>query len=153
LIVTLKDQLQEDLKTAMKAHDVPARETLRYTLAAIKNAEIEKGRPLTDAENLTLLQKEVKSRKDSIEQFQGAGREDLVERESVQLDVLMKYLPAEMSDEELQALVSEVVRETGATGPSDMRKVMPVLMQRAAGKADGKRLSAAVQQALAGDGQ
>src|SRR5688572_28807338 len=111
----LRQQLQEDLKTAMKARDEVARDTLRYTLASIKNAEIDKGGPLSDSEELALLQRETKRRVDSIDQFRKAGRQDLVDREESQLAVLKRYLPVELSDDELQALVRSAIAEIGAS--------------------------------------
>lgn len=146
----LRQQLQNDLKVAMKARDEVARDTIRFTLAAIKYAEIEKGGPLTAAEELSLLQRETKRRVDSIEQFRDAGRLDLVEREEVQMAVLKKYLPVELTDEELQALVLSAISDTGATDLKQLGKVMPVALQRAAGRADGKRISTAVRAQLSG---
>jgi uncharacterized protein YqeY len=133
----------------MKAGDVTARETIRFTLAAIKNAEIEKRGSLAPDEEMDLLKTQNKRRLDSIEQYQKAGRADLVERETAQLEVLKRYLPAELSDEELQKLVASVIAEIGATGPRDMGKVMPVAIREAGDSVSGKRLSDAVKAALA----
>ncbi len=149
---TLRDQLQSDLKTAMKSQDVVSRETIRFTMAALKYAEIEKGRELTEEEALALLQRETKRRVDSIDQFRSAGRQDLVDREEEQLAVLRKYLPAELSDDELAVIVREAIDATGASSMQDMSKVMPVAIQNASGRADGKRISAAVREALASSG-
>jgi len=146
---TLRQQLEADLKEAMRAGDSTARDTIRYTLAALKNAEIEKGGPLNRSEEIALLQREAKRRTDSIEQFRAGNRQDLVERESAQLSVLQRSLPQPLSDEELAALVRQVIAETGASSPKDMGKVMPVAMERVAGRADGKRVSTAVREALA----
>lgn len=146
---TLRQRLEADLKEAMRAGDSTARDTIRYTLAALKNAEIEKGGPLNPSEEIALLQREAKRRTDSIEQFRAGNRQDLVERESAQLSVLQRYLPQPLSDEELAALVRQVIAETGASSPKDMGKVMPVAMERVAGRADGKRVSTAVREALA----
>jgi uncharacterized protein len=146
---SLRQRLEDDLKTAMKAGDLVARETIRFTLAAIKNAEIEKRGPLSPDDELALLQRETKRRADSIDQFRTGKREDLVAKEEAQLAVLQRYLPAAMSDDELTSLVSTVIAETGAAGPKDMGRVMPVLLQRVAGRADGRRVSAAVRDALA----
>lgn len=144
----LRQQMYDDLKTAMKARDEVARDTLRFTLASIKNAEIDKGGPLSGAEELSLLQRETKRRVDSIEQFRDAGRQDLVDREKVQLAVLKKYLPVELTDDQLKDLVRSAIAEVGATDVKELGKVMPLAIQRAAGRADGKRLSAAVREAL-----
>jgi uncharacterized protein YqeY len=144
----IKEQLQDDLKAAMKNRDETARDTIRFTLAAIKNAEIDKGGPLSEPEELSLLQRETKRRVDSIDQFRDAGRQDLVNREEAQLAVLRKYMPVELTEKELQDLVRTAIAETGASDVKELGKVMPVAIQRAAGRADGKRLSAAVRDAL-----
>ena len=148
--VSLRQRLEDDLKVAMKAGDQTARDTIRFTLAALKNAEIDKGGSLTADEANALLQREAKRRTDSIDQFRAGKREDLVERESAQLDVLRRYLPAAMDDDELGSLVAAVVAETGASGPKDMGRVIPVVLQRAGGRADGRRVSSAVRAALTG---
>jgi uncharacterized protein YqeY len=145
---TLRDRLESDLKAALRAGDTTARDTIRFTLAALKNAEIEKGGPLTPAEELALLQREAKRRMESIEQFRAGKRQDLVEREEAQLAVLRRYLPAPLSDEELAQLVAQAIAETGAQGVKDMGKVMPVVMERVAGRAEGRRVSAVVREAL-----
>ena len=118
-------------------------------MAAIKNAEIEKRSGLTDAEELDVLKTQSKRRVDSIEQYQNAGRSDLVERETAQLAVLKKYMPAEMSDDQLSDLVRSVIAKVGASGPKEMGKVMPVAIKAAGDSVSGKRLSDAVRQALA----
>ncbi len=145
---SLRQRLEDDLKVALKGGDQTARDTIRYTLAALKNAEIDKRGPLTDDEATALLQREAKRRADSIDQFRAAKRDDLVAREEAQLAVLRRYLPAALSDDELSSLVSQVIAEVGAAGTKDMARVMPVLMERAAGRADGRRLSAAIREAL-----
>jgi uncharacterized protein len=149
---SVRSQLEADLKVAMKAGDLTARETIRFTLAALKNAEIDKRGSLSQQEELAILKTQLKRRLDSIEQYQSAGRSDLVERESRQLDVLNRYMPAELSDADLQALVASVIAEVGATGPREMGKVMPVAIQRAGDHVSGKRLSDAVRAALARPG-
>jgi uncharacterized protein len=146
---SLQQRLQDDLKAAMKAGDTVARETIRFTLAALKNAEIDKRGALSYDEELALLQRETKRRAESIEQFRSGKRDDLVAKEEEQLAVLRRYLPAAMNDAELSALVATVIAETGAKGPKDMGRVMPVLLPRVAGRADGRRVSAAVRDALA----
>ena len=147
---SVRERLEADLRAAMKAGDQATRDTVRYVLAAIKNAEIDKRGPLAPADESAVLRRLGKQLTDAIEQYRAGGREDLATREEAQLAVVQRYLPAELSDEELTALVGEVVREVGASGPKEMGKVMPVLMERVAGRADGRRLSAAVRQALAG---
>ena len=148
---TMRERLQDDLKTAMRDRDENARDTIRFILAAIKNAEIEKGGGLSDTEATSVLQRQAKQRHEAIEQFRSGSREDLAAKEEGQLAVLKRYLPEEMTDQEVTSLTRLVIAEIGASGPKDMNKVMPVVMSRAAGRADGRRLSAAVKSALAGD--
>lgn len=145
---TLDSRLQDDLKSAMRSGDTTARDTIRFTMSSLKNARIDKGRPLTPQEETAVLQRDAKRRQESIDQFRAGGREDLVDKEEAQLAVLKTYLPAALSDEEIAALVSEVITETGATSPKDLGKLMPILIERAAGRADGKRLSDAARAAL-----
>ena len=134
----------------MRAGDQTAKDTIRYLLAAVKNAEIDKGGPLTDQEAVALLQKQAKQRQDSIDQFRSGGRDDLVAREEAQLAVLRRYLPAPLSDDEVDELARAVVAEVGASTPKELGKVMPVLVQRAGGRADGRRLNEAARRALNG---
>lgn len=145
---SLRAQLNADLKDAMRAGDTVSRDVIRFILAAVKNAEIEKGGALTADEERALLRRQEKQRNESIEQFRAGKRDDLVQRESEQLAVLQRYLPPPMGDAELEQLADEVVAEVGATGPRDMSKVMPVLIERAGDRADGRRLSAAARAAL-----
>ena len=141
--------MEADLKTAMKARDTETRDVLRYAISAFKYAEIESRTELTDEEELAVVRKQVKQRQDSIEQFTAGGREDLVEKEEVQLRILEKYLPQQMSDEELSTMVANAISETGAEGPKDMGKVMGALKQQAGDRVDSRRLSSAVKDALA----
>ena len=147
---TLRGRLETDLKAAMRAGDQTARDVIRFLLAAIKNAEIDKGGPLAPGDEAAVLRRQAKQRHESIEQFKAGKREDLAAREEAQLEVLGRYMPAELSDDELRALATEVVREVGATGPKDMGKVMPDLIGRAGDRADGRRISAAVKAVLSG---
>jgi uncharacterized protein len=150
MAVTLRERLETDMKTAMKAGDAFGRDTLRFLISALKNAEIEKRGQLTDEEAFSVLQKQAKRMAESIEQFNAGHRPDLAGKEIAQLGILRGYLPAEMPDEELHALVREIIAETGATSAKDMAKVMPVLIERAGKHADGRRLSAAAKAALTG---
>ena len=134
----------------MRSGDTTARETIRYTLAALKNAEIDKRSPLTSAEELDILKKQAKSRADSIDQFAAAGRQDLVERETSQLAVLKKYMPAELSDDELTALIDQVV--AGLEPPVTMAKIMPAALKAVGEGASGRRVNEAVRAALANIG-
>jgi uncharacterized protein YqeY len=147
---SLRARLETDMKAAMRAGDAVERDTLRFILAALQNAEIEKRGALDEAEGQALLQRQAKRMVESIDQFRAGGREDLAEKESVQLAILKRYLPAELSDDEVLDLAREVVRETGASTPKDMGRIMPILIERAAGRADGKRLSSAAKTALSG---
>lgn len=147
---SLRTRLEASLKQAMLSGDATARDTIRYTLSALKNAEIDNRGPLTPQEELALLQREAKRRVDSIDQFRQAGRQDLVDREEAQLAILTSYLPAQLSEEELRAMVQAAISETGASSIKELGKVMPILVERAAGRADGKRLSEALRAELAG---
>jgi uncharacterized protein len=145
----VRQRLEEDLKSAMRAGDTVSRDAIRYILSAVKNAEIDARGSDAPADSVAALRRLGKQLTDAIEQYQAAGRQDLADHEAAQLAVLKRYLPAELSDEELDALVAATVAETGATGPKDMGRIMPVALQRVAGRADGRRVSAAVKAALA----
>ncbi len=145
---SLKARLQNDLKTAMKEKDPPRRDAIRLIISEVKSKEIELQRELNGEEEIRLLQTQAKQRNDSIEQFRSGGRDDLVAREQLQLDIIESYLPSQMSDQELRAFVEQGVSETGAEGPKDMGKVMALLSKRADGRVDGRRLSEAVRSRL-----
>jgi uncharacterized protein YqeY len=145
---TLDSQLMDDLKTAMKAGDTTARDTIRYTMSSLKNARIDKGGTLSEQDELAVLQRDAKRRQESIDQFRAAGRTDLVDKEEAELAVLKRYMPAELSDQEVAAIVTESIAETGVTSPKEIGKLMPVLIKKAAGRADGKRLNEAARAAL-----
>ena len=121
---------------------------IRMARANIKNIEIDEKRELNDDEVLAVLVKEVKMRQDSLEEFAKAGRDELVEQAKQEIAILRKYLPEQLSDEELRALVEEAVAETGAAGPKDMGKVMAALMPKTRGRADGKRINTMVRELL-----
>ena len=145
---SVRERLQNDMKDAMRARDQVALDTIRFVLSAIKNAEIDNRGPLSAEDEMQVLNRMVKRMLESIEQFEAAKRDDLAEREKTQLAIVKRYLPEELSDADLAALVAEVVAELGASGPKDMGKVMPALLPKIAGRADGKRVSAAVKSAL-----
>ena len=147
---SLRDLLSNDLKQAMKDRDVELRDTIRFILSAVKNVEIDKRSPLSPEEEIALLRTQAKQRQDSIEQFRAGGRDELADREMAQLAILERYLPQQMNDEELAEFVRSGVDEVGASGPKEMGKVMGILSKRADGRVAGKRLSSAVQAALAG---
>lgn len=165
----LDERLMVELKDAMRSGDTTRRDVIRYLRAAFKNAQIARiefsegqaddaaevqraaarDQPLSDAEELAVLQRQIKQRQDSIEQFERAGRADLVERESGQLAILREYLPPGLGQEEIDTLVRAVIAETGASGAKDMKVVMPALIARAAGRADSRALSEAARRLLA----
>ena len=147
--MSLKDQITEDMKTAMRAKDAPRLLTIRGLMAAMKQREVDERITLDDAAIVGIIDKLVKQRKDSITQFTAGNRPDLVEKESAELAVLEGYLPQRLSAEAIAAEVASIVAEVGATGPGDMGKVMAAVKSRLAGKADMAQVSAAVKQALA----
>lgn len=146
--MTLKDQITEDMKTAMRAKDAPRLLTIRGLLAACKQREVDERIVLDDAAVIAIIDKLIKQRKDSIAQFAAAGRNDLVDKETAELTVLEAYLPPRLDAAEIAVEVATIVAELGASGPADMGKVMGTVRQRLAGKADMGQVSAAVQQAL-----
>jgi len=146
----LKDQITEDMKTAMRAKDAPRLLTIRGLLAACKQREVDERIVLDDAAVVAIVDKLIKQRKDSISQFGSAGRTDLVDKETAELLVLEGYLPQRLSADEITAEVRAIVTELSATGPGDMGKVMAAVKSRLAGKADMGLVSATVKQALAG---
>ncbi|MFM6962354.1 MAG: GatB/YqeY domain-containing protein [Polynucleobacter victoriensis] len=146
--MSLKEQITEDMKNAMRAKDTGRLGTIRLLLAAMKQKEVDERVELDDAAVIAIVEKLIKQRKDSISQFQAANREDLVAIENAELVVLQAYMPAQMSEAEVAAVVAKVVAEVGATGPQDMGKVMGVLKPQLAGKADMGVVSAQVKAAL-----
>ena len=148
--LTLKEQITEDMKTAMRAKDVERLGTVRLLLAAIKQKEVDERVVLDDAAVVAIVDKLIKQRKDSIEAFQKAARTDLADKEAAEMKILQAYLPARMSAGEVSAAVKAIVTELGATGPGDMGKVMGAVKTQLAGKADMGQVSAAVKAALAG---
>lgn len=146
--MTLKDQITEDMKTAMRAKDAARLSTIRMLLAAIKQREVDERIVLDDASVVAIVDKTIKQRKDSITAFQSAGRTDLVDKESAELLVLQAYLPTRLSIDEVTAEVSAIVASLGATGPGDMGRVMAAVKAQLAGKAEMGAISAAVKSAL-----
>ena len=148
--MSLKDKLTEDLKQAMRQGDEQRRSTLRLVMAAIKNAEIEKRRELEEGELLAIIAKEAKQRRESMAEFERGGRQDLVDREEAELQILLAYLPEQLSREEIEAQARQIIEEVGATSPAQMGQVMRQLMPLMQGKADGKLVSQVVKELLAG---
>lgn len=147
--MSLKDQITEDMKIAMRAKDAPRLLTIRGLLAACKQREVDERIVLDDAAVIAIIDKLIKQRKDSITQFSGAGRTDLVDKETAELKVLESYLPQRLGVDEIAAQVLAIVAEIGAAGPGDMGKVMAAVKAKLAGQADMGLVSAAVKQALA----
>ena len=144
----LREQLREDLKGAMRAKDALRRDTIRLLQAAIKNADIEQRAEVDDAAVLTIIQRQVRQRQDSIEQFEAGGREDLAARERDEIGVLEAYLPSQMDRDAITAAAEAVIARTGASGPGDKGKVMGPLMGQLRGQADGRLVNEVVGELL-----
>ncbi|MDJ0751749.1 MAG: GatB/YqeY domain-containing protein [Woeseiaceae bacterium] len=147
--MSLKDQITQDMKSAMKAGDKDRLKVVRLVLAAIKQVEVDKRVELDDAGVLSVLEKMVKQRRDSVDAFEKGGRMDLADIERAEIAVLQDYLPEQLSADELAALVDEVIAATGASSMKDMGKVMGQIKSKAAGRADMGAVSAAVKARLA----
>ena len=148
--MSLKDQITEDMKTAMRAKDSERLGTIRLLLAAAKQKEVDERVVIDDAMMIAIVDKLIKQRKDSIAAFTLAERMDLADKEASEIKVLEVYLPQRMNADEVTAAVKEIVTQLGATGPGDMGKVMGAVKTQLAGKADMGQVSAAVKAALAG---
>ena len=146
--MTLKEQITEDMKAAMRAKDVARLATIRLLTAAIKQKEVDERLDVTDDHVLAIIEKMIKQRKDSITQFEAGARQDLADIEKGELAILITYMPAALSDDEVGAEVAAAVAATGAAGPQDMGKVMAVLKSKLAGRADMTAVSALVKAAL-----
>ena len=147
-MTTLKDQLTQDMKSAMKQKEQVRLSTIRLVRAAMKNREIELGEELNDEEVIKVISTLVKQHKDSIEQFQKGGRDDLVEKEQAELEILESYLPQQLSEENVKALVKEAIEAVSATSMKDMGKVMKYIMPKVQGRADGKVINQLVKEHL-----
>jgi uncharacterized protein YqeY len=147
--MTLREQITEDMKSAMRAKEAERLGTIRLLLAAIKQREVDERITVDDAGIIAIIEKLIKQRKDSIEQFQKAGRTDLVDQESKELGILQAYMPAQLSEAEVQAAIQKVIADLGASGPQDMGKVIGALKAQLAGKADMGTVSGLVKAALA----
>ena len=148
--MSLKDQITDDMKAAMRAKDSERLSTIRLLIAEIKRKEVDERIELDDAQVVAIVEKMIKQRKDSIAQFESGGRQDLADKEKSELTVLTAYMPAGLSDEEVAAEVAAAVAASGAAGPQDMGKVMGILKPKLAGRADMTAVSAQVKKALAG---
>jgi len=147
--VSLTEQLQADMKSAMRDGDTQRRDTLRMAIAAAQNAAKDKRQPLSDEETLDVVAREVKKRRESIAAYRSAGRDDLAAKEQAEIDVLAPYLPAQLGEDEVRALVTDAIAASGASSPRDMGRVMSQLMPRVKGRADGKLVSRLVNEELA----
>ena len=147
--MSLRDQINDDLKAAMRSGETVRRDTIRLLTAALKQREVDERKTLTDGDILAVIEKMIKQRRDSISQFEQGGRQDLADKEKLELTLLQTYMPQAMSEDELAAAIAAAVAETGAAGPADMGKLMAVLKPKLAGRADMGKVSAAVKAQLA----
>ncbi|WP_201315363.1 GatB/YqeY domain-containing protein [Dyella sp. EPa41] len=148
--MSLKQQLTEDMKTAMRGGDKDRLGVIRLILAAVKQREVDERIELDDVQTLAVLEKMVKQRKDSISQYEAASRQDLADVERAEMRVIEAYLPAKLGDEEIDALITAAIAETGASSPRDMGKVVAVVKEKAAGRADMGVVSGRIKARLAG---
>ena len=146
--MSIKDTLTNDMKEAMKAKEKDRLAVIRMVRGAIKQIEIDSKKELEDEAVIGVISKEVKMRKDSVEEFKKGGREDLVAKTEAEIAVLMPYLPQQLSEDEIRSLVQAAVEQVGASSPKDMGKVMGVLMPKVKGRADGKLVNTIVKEAL-----
>lgn len=146
--MSLKEKLNEDLKQAMRDKEVVKRDSIRAINTMIKQVEVDERRVLDDAEVIKLIQRGIKQREEAISQYSAAKREDLVQKEQEQVDVFMNYLPKQLSDEELETGMKEIITEVEATTLKDMGKVMGAASKKFAGVADGKRINEMVKKLL-----
>lgn len=146
--MSLSERLNEDMKQSMRNQDKFKLSVIRMVRSAIKNVEIDMKRTLDDNEVLDILSREVKQRKDSLQEFQKAGREDLVENLKQEIDIITAYLPQQLTEEEINVIVQQTIQETGASSKAEIGKVMAALMPKVKGRADGKLVNQAVQKLL-----
>ena len=137
----LKEKLNEDLKKYMKEKNTLALNTVRLVIAEIKNKEVEKNSEITDEEILQIIRKQIKMREDSIQQFRSANREDLAEKEAQELEILKNYLPEDLTDEELDKIIQETIKELNASSKKDFGRVIKEVIQKVQGRADNKKIS------------
>ena len=149
-MAALKDRITEDMKTAMRAGEKERLGTIRLVLSAVKQREVDERIQLDDTQVLTVIEKMVKQRKEAITQFEAGNRADLAAKEAAEITVLQTYLPAQLSDAEVDALIAEAIASTGAASIKDMGKVVAAVKAKAAGRADMGSVSARVKQKLSG---
>jgi len=148
--MTLRDRITEDMKTAMRAGEKERLATIRLILSAVKQREVDERIVLDDSQVLAAIEKMIKQRKEAITQFEAGGRADLVAKETAEIGILQTYLPAQMSDAEIDALIGEAIASTGAASIKDMGKVMGAVKAKAQGRADMGAVSARIKQKLSG---
>jgi uncharacterized protein YqeY len=148
--MSLKEKITEDMKSAMRAKEAQKLSAIRMLLAAVKQVEVDKRIELTDADVTTIIEKEIKKRRDSITQYTAAKREDLAANEQFEVEVLSVYLPKQADDSEIDAVIAEAIAAAGGAGPQAMGKVMGAVKAKLAGRADMTKVSAAVKAKLAG---
>jgi len=148
--VSLLERIDQEMKAAMKEKDKNKLSTIRLLKSSIKKVEIEKRRPLSDDEVMDVIMREIKQRRDSVAEYEKAGRDDLVEKENNELAVLETYLPEPLSEEELRSIVKQTIEEVGASSKADMGKVMGAVLPKVKGRAEGRTVSQIVQQELNG---
>jgi uncharacterized protein YqeY len=146
--MSLAEQLNEDMKQAMKSGDKFRLSTIRLIRAAVKNQEIELRHPLDDSEVIQVVSRELKQRRDSLPDFQRAGRDDLVANVSAEIDIISQYLPEQLTEEEIKDIVKQTMQETGASSKAELGKLMGALMPKVKGRADGRLVNQIVQQSL-----
>jgi uncharacterized protein YqeY len=146
--MSLSDKLNEDMKTAMKSQDKFKLSVIRMVRSSIKNLEIDLKKSLSDEETLDVIQKEVKQRKDALQEFEKANRMDLADPLRLEIQILTSYMPEQLSEDDVKAIIQQTIIEAGATSKADMGKVMTALMPKIKGRADGKIVNQLVQQLL-----
>ncbi|CAM4329970.1 hypothetical protein HMSSN036_45950 [Paenibacillus macerans] len=146
--MNLSERLNEDMKQAMKNQDKFKLSTIRMVRATMKNLEIDLKRTLNDNEVLDILSREIKQRKDALQEFEKAGRDDLAAQVKAEAEILAEYLPEQLTEEEIKVIVQQTIQETGASSKADIGKVMSALMPKVKGRAEGKLVNQAVQQLL-----
>ena len=146
--MSILNKLQQDLKDSLKSGDKVRTDAIRMLISRLKNERISKGEDLTEDQEFSVLSKEAKKRKESIAMYRQGGREDLAAKEEQEFEIISSYLPAELSDEEIESIVSSVINETGAESLKDMGKVMGKVMPQVRGRADGKRIQEIVKKKL-----
>ena len=148
--MSIKDQLNTDLRDSLRSHDEVRKTTIRMVLSAVHNAEIAAGKALNDTGVNAVLAREARQRRESIEEFGKAGRADLVAKEQAELSIVLTYLPPQLSRDDIAVAARRIIEQVGARGPADKGKVMPVIIGELRGKADGGDINAVVTELLAG---